>query len=151
LFQEGEVGLKKFHMRMIIIIDKCIKYYIVGHRFGFSIRPIEKTVMFCPDRVISVRAKKYQVISHMKNSVKENMFFLWVRRVAQFYLDGFRSMTVGKTLWVVILIKLFVMFAVLKVFFFSDYLQANFSTDQQRSEHVLEQITLQAKITTGKQ
>ena len=97
-----------------------------------------------------MRANKRKVISVMNNSVKENVSFLWVRRVVRFYLDGFRAMTVGKTLWMVILIKLFVMFAVLKVFFFSDYLQTNFSTDEQRAEHVLEQITLQTKIAAGK-
>jgi conserved domain protein len=32
-------------------------------------------------------------------------------------------MTIGKTLWIVILIKLFIMFAVLKVFFFPDFLK----------------------------
>lgn len=90
-----------------------------------------------------------EVVGAMRYSVKENIFFLWLWRVVLFYLDGFRAMTVGKTLWMVILIKLFVMFAVLKVFFFSDYLQTNFSTDEQRAEHVLEQITLQAKVNAG--
>jgi hypothetical protein len=50
-------------------------------------------------------------------------------------------MTLGKTLWKIILIKLFVMFAILKLFFFPDFLQSNFSTDQERADHVLEQIT----------
>ncbi len=50
-------------------------------------------------------------------------------------------MTVGKTLWKIIFIKLFIMFAVLKVFFFPDFLQTNFSTDQQRADHVIEQLT----------
>ena len=39
------------------------------------------------------------------------------------YYDGFRSMTLGKTLWAVILIKLFIIFAVLKVFFFPNFLK----------------------------
>jgi hypothetical protein len=91
----------------------------------------------------------YQANRTMNTSVKENVFFLWIRRVVRFYLEGFRAMTLGKTLWMVILIKLFVMFAVLKVFFFSDYLQSNFSTDRQRAEHVLERITLQTKIGVG--
>ena len=47
---------------------------------------------------------------------------LFITRIFRFYLDGFRNMTVGKTLWLIILIKLFVMFAILKVFFFPDYL-----------------------------
>jgi hypothetical protein len=50
-------------------------------------------------------------------------------------------MTLGKTLWKIILIKLIVMFAVLKLFFFHDFLQSNFSTDQQRADHVLAQLT----------
>lgn len=33
-----------------------------------------------------------------------------VLRVWRFYLEGFRAMTLGKTLWAIILIKLFIMF-----------------------------------------
>lgn len=62
-------------------------------------------------------------------------------RIYRFYRDGFRSMTIGKTLWKIIFIKLFVMFAVLKLFFFQDFLGTNFSTDEQRADHVLKQIT----------
>jgi hypothetical protein len=54
-------------------------------------------------------------------------------------------MTVGKTLWKIILIKLFVMFAVLKLFFFQDFLQSNFTTDEERADHVFEQITEPAR------
>jgi hypothetical protein len=50
-------------------------------------------------------------------------------------------MTVGRTLWKIIAIKLIVMFAVLKMFFFPNYLQTNFSTDQQRADHVLQELT----------
>ena len=39
------------------------------------------------------------------------------------YYDGFRSMTLGRTLWAIILIKLFIMFAILKVFFFPNFLK----------------------------
>lgn len=41
------------------------------------------------------------------------------------YYDGFRSMTLGKTLWTVILVKLFIMFAILKVFFFPNFLSSH--------------------------
>ena len=95
------------------------------------------------NREISAVENTHQAIRTMNTSVKENVLFLWIRRLVRFYLDGFRAMTLGKTLWMVILVKLFVLFAVLKVFFFSDYLQSNFSTDSQRAEHVLERITLQ--------
>ena len=67
-------------------------------------------------------------------------------KVFRFYLDGFRSMTIGKTLWKVILIKLFIMFAVLKLFFFPNFLNTKFSTDEQKSGYVMEQITRPVKI-----
>ena len=41
------------------------------------------------------------------------------------YYDGFRSMTLGRTLWLIIGIKLFIMFAILKVFFFPNFLKQN--------------------------
>ena len=34
-----------------------------------------------------------------------------IKKIFRFYLDGFRSMTVGKTLWAIILVKLFILFA----------------------------------------
>ena len=39
-------------------------------------------------------------------------------RIWIFYRDGFREMTLGRTLWAIILIKLFIMFFILKLFFF---------------------------------
>jgi hypothetical protein len=58
-----------------------------------------------------------------------------------FYQNGFRSMVVGRTLWKIIAIKLFIMFAVLKLFFFPDYLANNFNTERDRAGHVLENLT----------
>ena len=46
-----------------------------------------------------------------------------LRKVIRFYVEGFREMTVGRTLWAIILIKLFILFAVLKVFFFPVIMQ----------------------------
>lgn len=67
-------------------------------------------------------------------------------RVFKFYKEGFRRMTLGKTLWKIIIVKLVVMFAVLKLFFFPNYLKTNFTTDQERADHVIEQITSPAKF-----
>jgi hypothetical protein len=63
------------------------------------------------------------------------------RNIFRFYVDGFKSMTYGKTLWIIILIKLFIIFAVLKLFFFPDFLKKNFSSDNERSDYVIEQLT----------
>ncbi|MCR4604265.1 MAG: DUF4492 domain-containing protein [Prevotella sp.] len=46
-------------------------------------------------------------------------------RAFHLYYDGFRSMTLGKTLWAVILVKLFIMFVILKVFFFPNFLSSH--------------------------
>lgn len=65
-----------------------------------------------------------------------------IKKVVMFYVDGFRSMTVGRKLWIIILVKLFVMFAILKLFFFKDFLGSRFDNNQQeKSNYVLEQIT----------
>lgn len=47
----------------------------------------------------------------------------WLRQIWDLYYDGFRSMTLGRTLWAVILVKLFIIFVVLKIFFFPNYLK----------------------------
>ena len=39
------------------------------------------------------------------------------------YLDGFQSMTLGRTLWIIILIKLVIIFVILKLFFFPNYIK----------------------------
>jgi Na+/H+ antiporter NhaD/arsenite permease-like protein len=49
-------------------------------------------------------------------------------------------MTVGKTLWMIALIKLFIMFGILKVFFFPNQLKTNYDNDRDRSEHVINQL-----------
>jgi hypothetical protein len=62
-------------------------------------------------------------------------------RLYAFYRDGFRSMVLGRTLWKLIVVKLILIFAFLKLFFFSDFLQKNFHSDAERSAHVLDNLT----------
>ena len=51
-------------------------------------------------------------------------------RAFDLYYDGFRHMRLGKTLWAIILIKLFIMFAILKVFFFPNFLKQHAQGDE---------------------
>jgi len=51
-------------------------------------------------------------------------------RVFDLYYDGFKNMTLGRTLWTIILIKLFIMFAILKVFFFPNFLKEHAQGDE---------------------
>jgi hypothetical protein len=64
-----------------------------------------------------------------------------LKKIFSFYYQGFKNMTWGKTVWVVILIKPFIFFFIMKIFFFPNILQKNFSTDEERSAHVLENLT----------
>jgi len=57
------------------------------------------------------------------------------------YYDGFVNMRIGKTLWLLIIIKLFIIFAIIKWLFFPDILKENFQTDAQRSQYILQQLT----------
>ncbi|MCH5214746.1 MAG: DUF4492 domain-containing protein [Muribaculaceae bacterium] len=63
------------------------------------------------------------------------------KNVWRFYYDGFRSMTVGKSLWVIILVKLFIMFVIFKWIFFPNLLQKNYDTDEERAEAVRTELT----------
>lgn len=69
--------------------------------------------------------------------MKNNIF----KKIFLFYYEGFKNMTLGKKLWALILIKLFIMFVILKLFFFKDFLGEKFDTDEQKSDYVLEQLT----------
>jgi len=65
----------------------------------------------------------------------------WLKSIYLFYYQGFKSMTVGKKLWIIIFIKLILFFVVLKIFFFPNFLKTNFKTDEERSNYVLKQLT----------
>lgn len=62
------------------------------------------------------------------------------RRVVRFYVDGFRSMTVGRSLWVLIIIKVAILFLVFKLFFFRDELATRYDTDTERADAVRQEL-----------
>ena len=70
-----------------------------------------------------------------------NSVFSALKTVIRFYYDGFRNMSWwGRRVWIIILIKLFIIFILLRVFFFHDFLKKKYNTDDERSEYVLEQL-----------
>ena len=62
------------------------------------------------------------------------------QNLLHFYSDGFRNMTIGKTLWLIIIIKLFIMFVVLRVFFFPNQLNSNFKDEDSKAKHVRQEL-----------
>ena len=63
-------------------------------------------------------------------------------RVYDLYADGFRSMKLGRTLWAIILIKLFIIFVILKLFFFPNFIKEH-APKGEESEFVATQILKQ--------
>ncbi|MCR5758838.1 MAG: DUF4492 domain-containing protein [Bacteroidales bacterium] len=60
-------------------------------------------------------------------------------RIWYFYRDGFKNMTWGRPLIWLILLKLFVLFAILRVFFFKPAMAG--MSDEQKSEVVGERLS----------
>ena len=60
-----------------------------------------------------------------------------------FYADGFKNMTWGKPLWLLIILKAVILFAILRVFFFKPVMVGK--TDEQKSEYVGTQLELRTK------
>jgi len=58
------------------------------------------------------------------------------------YLDGFTKLSDWvRTLLIIMLSKLFIVFVVLKLFFFQADMKVNFTSDEDRANHVIEKIT----------
>lgn len=65
-----------------------------------------------------------------------------LKRIIIFYLDVFRHPDItSKKLWLLILLKLFVIFVIFRLFFFPDVLKTNFKNDNDRASHVLDNLT----------
>ncbi|MFC1565912.1 DUF4492 domain-containing protein [Candidatus Neomarinimicrobiota bacterium] len=65
-----------------------------------------------------------------------------IKKIIHFYIDGFKNLERhGIRLWVVILVKLFIMFAILKIFLFQDFLDNKFDTDKEKSNYIIEELT----------
>lgn len=93
---------------------------------------ISKKIAHLYDIYITKRKKS----SYMTKSI--------LNRIIHFYVEGFKNMTIGKTLWLIILIKLFIMFVILKIFFFPSYLGKFDGTDE-KQEYVLNELIQRAK------
>lgn len=65
----------------------------------------------------------------------------YLARIWNFYYEGFRNLSWwGKRMWIIILIKIFIIFAILKLFFFQDFLGSRFKTSEEKGNYVMEQL-----------
>lgn len=60
-------------------------------------------------------------------------------RAIDLYVDGFRKMTIGKTLWAVIIVKLIVIFVIVKWLFFPNYIDEH-AEEGQEAEYVANEM-----------
>lgn len=64
------------------------------------------------------------------------------QELIKLYQYGFSIMSKeSRILWIIAVIKLFVMFGILKIFFFKDFLKTEFKTDEQRMEYLQKNFT----------
>lgn len=63
-----------------------------------------------------------------------------IKNIALFYKDGFANMRLGRTLWAVILIKLFMLFALLKTFIYDKSIR-DLKSYEEKSQFVLKNLT----------
>ncbi len=63
-----------------------------------------------------------------------------LKKIYYFYKDGFSNMKLGKSLWLLVLIKLFIIFTLIKLFF-PNILKEHFQNNKQRSDFILNQLT----------
>ncbi len=59
-----------------------------------------------------------------------------LRSIFDFYVQGFRSMTVGRQLWALIIVKLLFIFLVLRLLLMPDLLQRDYPDDEARAAAV---------------
>lgn len=73
-------------------------------------------------------------------SVSENSGMSLPMRIWRLYADGFRNMTIGRYLWAIILVKLFIIFVIFKLFFFPNLLERDYENDADRAQAVRNQL-----------
>jgi len=63
-----------------------------------------------------------------------------VQKILSFYIDGFQSMRVGKKLWAIILLKLFLILTLFNYFVYDKSIKTEYKTDIQKSNFVYENL-----------
>jgi hypothetical protein len=82
------------------------------------------------------------IFLYLYTNFQEMNIFQPIQKAFRFYVEGFRHMpSWGRKMWLIILIKGIAIFVIMKILFFPNLLQKNYNNDEERSHHVLEQLT----------
>lgn len=63
------------------------------------------------------------------------------------FRDGFKAMTLGRTLWILVIIKLCIMFLILRPIFFPNFLNSKFKDTESKSDYVRQELINVSKNT----
>jgi hypothetical protein len=63
-----------------------------------------------------------------------------LRNLFYFYIDGFKNMKLGKTLWKIIAIKLLLIFLLLNYFVYDKSMKTEYKTPEEKAQFVYENL-----------
>lgn len=69
-----------------------------------------------------------------------------IKKIYTFYYQGFRQMTIGRSLWLLIIIKIAILFLVLKLFFFPNFLKQESAERQLAPDEVVRNTFIERTI-----
>lgn len=64
----------------------------------------------------------------------------FMKKIAMLYIDGFKHLKLGKTLWKIIIIKILIIFVILKIFIYDNSLSTLGNADS-KSAFVINNLT----------
>lgn len=62
------------------------------------------------------------------------------------FRDGFKGMTLGRTLWILVIIKLCIMFLILRPIFFPNYLNSKFDDKESKADYVRQSLIENSEV-----
>ena len=67
------------------------------------------------------------------------------KQILKFYIGGFRNMILGKTLWLIVLIKIAVIILIFKMLFFNETINTKFDSKNEKINFVYENLIKDVK------
>lgn len=63
-----------------------------------------------------------------------------IKNIYNFYIEGFKNMKIGKTLWKIIFIKLFLIFTLLNYFIYDKSIKSEYKSSEQKFDFVYKNL-----------
>ncbi|QDF28842.1 DUF4492 domain-containing protein [Halarcobacter anaerophilus] len=63
------------------------------------------------------------------------------KQIINLYVDGFKNLTLGKTLWKIIILKLLIIFTFLNYYIYDKSIKSEYQTETEKIDFVYKNIT----------